>query len=459
MAGLGDLFGSGGTIEQLFIWGLLNQIISDAGTPALELLQQKVNAAHPDMPLAPPDLADAAVRNYIPFDEAAAQAALSGLNTSRFQTMVHLHGDAPAPGDLATALRRELIPEKGTGAGAVSFDQGIREGRLADKWTDMIKHLAVQWPSPTDALDAALQGQLPEDTAKQMYAKLGGDLQFYTWLFNSRGSAPTPMEALDMANRGIIPWDGAGPNVTSFHQAFLEGPWRDKWEQSFRELGTYVPPESTVSTLLARGVIDSKQAATWYKQSGLDDATAKAFIASAEVEALSDYRGLTQSTVLDMYFAQLISADDAKTILESLHVSSQAAELLLSYVDLRRSVQAVNNAISRIQSLYTARKITRETVVQSLTTLKIPGNQIQALVDTWELENSINVKLLTESQIVDALYYEIMTADEATTELVNIGYTPYDAWVLISVKMKAAQPGRPKPGPAPPQGSPVPGVT
>jgi hypothetical protein len=78
---------------------------------------------------------------------------------------------------------------------------------------------------------------------------------------------------------------------------------------------------------------------------------------------------------------------------------------------------------------------------------------------TWQLENSINVKTLTQSEITDAWKEGIMTEDEALTELGNIGYTPYDAWVLLSLKAKAALPGKPAPGPAPPQGSVVPGTT
>jgi hypothetical protein len=459
MAGLGGLFGSGGTIEQLFIWGLLNQVISTAGAPALTLLANKVNAAHPVVPLAPPDLADSVVRNYMPLGQAEAEAALSGMNSERFALTVHLHGDAPAPGDAAIALRRGLIPEHGTGVDAVSFDQAIREGRLADKWIAMMKGLAKEWPSPVDALQAELEGQISHDEAIALYEKLGGDIQFYTWLFNSRGNAPTPVEALEMANRGIIPWDGTGPQATTYQQAFLEGPWRNKWEGPYRQLGAYVPPESTVSTLLAHGVIDDKTAAEWFSKSGMDAKTAAAFVAEAQTEALSDYRGLTIGTVLDMYYAQMIAAGDAKTILTALHVYPRAADLLLSYVDLRRAISAVTKAVSKIGTLYVGRKITKQTARQSLGSLKVPDAEANAIIADWDLEASINVKTLTGSEIVDAAFIGALTEDEAITELQNIGYTPFDAWVLLSIKAKAPLPGKPTPGAAAATGTVVPGVT
>lgn len=459
MAGLGDLFGSGGTIEQLFIWGLLNQVIGDAGQPALTLLAAKVNAAHPVVPLAPPDLADAVVRNYMSMGEAAKEAAMAGMNAQRFQTVVHLHGDAPSPGDLATALRRGIIQEHGTGPDATTFDQGIREGRIADKWIAMLKDLAVQWPTPTDALQAVLEGQVTEQEGRDLYQKFGGDPQYFKLLFDTRGSAPTPLEASEMAIRGIIGWDGQGPDVTSFHQAFLEGPWRDKWEDSYRQLAVYVPPESTVGTLLAHGAITDAQAAKWWAQNGMNQEDIAAFTAEAHLEQLSDYRGLTQSAVLDMYYGQMITADDAKTILKALHVYPQAAELLLSYADLRRAIDAVNTSLRRIGTLYATRKITRKAALQSLDAMKIPGPSVNRIIDMWDLENSVNVKDLSESQIVDAVALQIMTPDQGITALQNIGYTPYDAWVLLSVKAKQPLPGKPAEGPAPPQGAVVPGVT
>src|SRR5690349_1373930 len=161
--GLGDLFGENSAVYQLFVWGVVNQIVSQVMAPTMNLITQKVNADNPTVPLSPADLAQLVVRNYIDNAEGQDISRLSGITGTDFNHLVALAGEAPAPGDLATALRRGLIPESGSGAGSVAFDQGIREGRLADKWIPMIKGLAQQWPSPTDALDALLQGQVSAD--------------------------------------------------------------------------------------------------------------------------------------------------------------------------------------------------------------------------------------------------------------------------------------------------------
>jgi hypothetical protein len=554
MAGLGDLLGKGSVVEQLVVWGLLNQALGAALAPALTQLQGDVQAGHPLVPLAPPDLADAVVRNYMSLADATAEAARSGLDARRFETLVPLHGDAPGPqqlaaallrgliaadgagpgstsfaqgiresrlgdkwvdvirglaaavlsppdaasavvrgflteaageaeaaksgvspalfgvlralaGDapgpqqLAEALRRGAIPEQGAGPGSTSFTQGIAEGRLADKWAPVIKALAKLWPTPVDALNAALKGQVTDAEGQRLYELLGGDLQFYTWLRDTEGEGPTPLQAADWARRGIIPWEGTGPQVTSYAQAVRESRFRDKWAAAYRASAQFVPNPREVVTLLKDGAATKEQAAVWLRQGGADDATVAAFIAEADATALSQYKGLTTTTVLGMFYERLISEADAGKILQSLHVSPQAVPLMLAYADLQRAIAQQKSAVSRIGSLYAARKITRETARQSLLTLKVPPAALDDIIATWQLENSVNVRLLTAAEIADAFELGIMTPAEALTELQNIGYTPYDAWVRLSIKAKKPLPGRPGQGPAPPQGAVVPGTT
>jgi predicted nucleic acid-binding protein len=409
--------------------------------------------------LSPPEAAEAAVRHFLSDDRARRAAERAGVSGEEFEILRHLAGAAPAPGELAVALRRGIIEHGGTGPQSTSFAQGIAEGRVADKWAPVIRKLAVQWPTPTDALQALLEGQVSEHKAHELYERFGGDPEFFEMLFHTRGSAPTPLEAADMARRGIIPWDGTGPEKTSYEQAFLEGPWRNKWAKPFRRQAEYLPPQSTVVTLLSHRAIDEKRAAELLAKQGMTRADIEAYIAEAHTEMLSEYRGLTVSTTLEGYYARLISKHDATVILESLHVNRDAAEILLAYADIRRAFAEVNRAVSRVRSLFAARKITVRTAHESLGRLGIPKHEIVPMIEAWEVENSISVKVLTSSQIAAAFKNEFITQDEAMTELGNIGYTPFDSWVLLSNEVKTALPGKPRPGVPPPQAQVVPGTT
>lgn len=493
MPGLGDLFGKGSIAEQIFVWGVLNQVITSLASPYFELLTQEVNQLTPEalrspdqlatlvargivdrnaaiaeakraglsearfvqvldaaVPrLAPADLASLVVRNFLPMSAGQDEAAQVGIDAGRFQLLTKLAADAPAPGDLAVALRRGIIPEDAGSADTPSFAGGIREGRLGDKWIPMLKALDVQWPTPADALDALLEGQIPAATARTLYEKFGGDPDYFTMLFNTRGNAPTPSEALELVNRGIIPVNGTGPDAVSYEQAFLEGPWRNKWEKVFLALKDYVTPPRSVVAMVRNGALTDAQAAAELAKSGLSPTLISAYIGEAHQVAAKTDRDLTQTAVIDLYSARIIAKADAHSLLGALGYSSTNATYLLELADLRRSIAAVNTAVSRVHTLYVSHKIKREAAVSVLGALGVPGDQVKDVVSTWDLEQSVNIKQLTESQITDAWKRKIISQDVAQSELESIGYTPRDAWILLSIKNQEALPGEPSQGPSP----------
>jgi hypothetical protein len=410
-------------------------------------------------PLSPADAASAVIRNFITDHEGQAEAGESGVTPARFATLMHLAGDAPGPQQLAEALRRSIIPEHGTGPQSISFQQGIAEGRLADKWAPVIKGLAKLWPTPVNALDAALKGQVTPEEGKHLYQLLGGDMQFYTWLLDTQGEGPTPLQAADWARRGIIPWNGLGPQVTSYEQAVKESHYRDKWAKPYRESAVYLPSPETVRTLLEQGAFTEKQAVEFWHKSGLEQDTITAYLDAARFNDTAATRGLAISEVLDMFYAQVIGENEAKQLIELFRVPKHTTELLLAYTKVRREVSAVTQAVRRIQSLVAGRKIGIATARESLHRLGIPGAVTDDLISTWELEARVSVKTLTQSEIVDAFAEGIYTQGEAMEELRAIGYTPFDAWTLLSIKMKKKLPDKPPRDVAPPPGQVIAGTT
>lgn len=409
--------------------------------------------------LTPADAASAVVRNFISRETGLGLAGKQGLDAATFETLVHLSGDAPGPQQLAEALRRGLIPAEGTGPGSVSFTQGIAEGRLGDKWAPVIKGLAQLWPTPVDALDAALKGQIPDAEGRRLYERLGGDLQFYPWLLASIGDSPTPLEAATLAARGIIAEHGLGPDVLSYEQAVKESRYRNKWGPAYRRLSEHIPPPSTVVSMLAHRNIGQAEAHQLLLQNDMTPQLAAAYISEAEYEAISDYRGLTQAAVTGMYVAHILTRQQALDLLDVLHVSKAAAGLLLDYADMRYVIDSVNKSVQRIATLFVGRKISIQTAKDALAKLQLDATATEALIEDWELQAAANVKILSESQIVDAWYLTVLTQAEAINALGAIGYTEFDAWVLLSNKAKGPLPGKPKNTAAPPPNQVIPGVT
>lgn len=446
MAGLAGILGNP-VLEQILIYGVVQQLIGAALTPFTTAVINAVNAADPQAALSPADMADAVIRGIASEEDAAAEAKFSGVSPERFHTLALLAGNAPDPTSLAVGLRRKLIS-------AADYDRGIRQGRLRDEWAGLVQELAVIQPSPEAMLAAYLEGQVDEATARDKYQQLGGDPAYFDILFNTEGQAPSPVEALALANRGIIPWGGSGPAVVSYEQAFLEGPWRNKWLEPFRALGAYLPPPRTVTAMHREGSLSDAQASKLLEQHGLTPELAAAYLSSSTSQKLAKTKNLAEGTVLDLYRDRIIPRAEAAALIVKLGYDAAEAEFILEVEDLRVEARAITAAVTRIGSLFTGHKIDQSTAAGALTALGVDPKGAGELIGVWDLERAANVKLPTPAQIEAAFGIGILSQDEAIAELGVMGYSPHDAWLVLSVHNKAALPNEPGASALPPPAGP-----
>lgn len=442
-SGLGGLFGRGSIAEQIFVWGVLNNIINAVGSPFFTLATYNVNERFPVVEHTPADLALMVVRNVLGAGQAAAEAKRAGINPERFGQLVDITGDAPAPGDLAVALRRKLIDRAGTGPGSTSFDQGIREGRLKDKWIEVMRQLATEWPTPTDILEALLQGQIGHADAVAKYEQTGGDPAWFELLFHTRGAGPTPVEAGTLANRGIIPWDGTGPDTTSFEQAFLESRFRNKWLHAYRRLAEYRPPPRTIVAMLRAGSLTRAQATTLLRQFGLTDELAAAYVADATHAKASAGKELTESQIVGLFETGALTHAEAVAMLVKFGLSAHDADLIVAGAGARRELAQVNSAITKIRTSFLARHITAPAATKALGSVGVTAQPAEAMVRIWSAELGATPRVLTDAQITRAVKLGILGEAEGRRRLEADGWRARDAWILLSLAEGGKLPGEP----------------
>lgn len=444
---LGDLFGKESAFGQLLIWQVGAQVIGAVMGPGLSELQQLVNEVAQTEVLTPATLADLVVRNYLDHASAEGTAKKSGVSPEDFALLVKAAGDAVDTTTLIEGYRRGILGWDSSPGALPSVLDGIREGRLADKWAPLIKELGDVPLGVADAVDAVVEGQISMDEGKAIAYVNGISAANFEILYNTRGNPPGPSELAEMVRRGIIPTSGTGPTVLSFDQGISEGATKDKWIPALRELMTVLPAEGRVTTLLRNGVITRDQAITYYKQLGYDQAAATAFADEASAVKTATDKLLAKSDVITLYADGAITRDQAAALIAALGYDGTEADQILTIQDLHTATAATNAAISRISSYYVARKIDKTGAVNALNSLNVPPAQQTALLTAWDIERTSNVKLLTESQIADAWAYTIIDTPTAVTELMALGYTELDAWIVLSIKNKA-----PITDTAPPQG-------
>lgn len=468
MPSLGSVFGAGATNDsarQLFTWGILYGLLSSVFQPVMTEVSQEVWEASVQgnlhRALTADELAQMVVRGWITLQSGQAEAAKSGIAQNDFNNMVNNRRNPVSPEEAATALRRQIIPQSAP-AGTPSFDNAIQEGNLGNQWGPVIQQLATAIPSPADVLQGVLQGQIPAGVdPRALYKQVGGQdtdpntgFDWYTFMFNTRGAAPTPNEAAIMARRGIIPWgDGSdgpviqGPGAVSFYQAFLEGPWRNKWETAWRESTNYLPPPRTVTAMLKQGALTVAQATDLLKKEGLTPDLVTAYITAATTTKTTKPKELSESNIITLLNDKLISSDEAVTFLEQLGYPANEATVLAASSQAAATISDLKVNTNRVKSYYIGHKIDRANAGSMLTSLGISATQQTALLATWDIERAGNVAILTAAQIENAWEYQIMTQAEAQAELEIRGYTPLDAWTLLSIKAKQPLPNKPAGGP------------
>ena len=458
MAGFEDFIGrAGSSVEQLFVWQVLGQIIAAAGTPFLQALTQAVLEADPNTPLTPETAAALVARNLADNGPAAGQAKKSGIDAGQFAAMVDASRQSPPLAELLELWRRGEI---GLGDGdphTATVTGGLADAGVRPQWWGHLQALKVDWPSWQEIINAWLQGQISEADARGWLAKTSIPPDWIQIAYDATGQAPTPTQALELANRKIIPWDGEGPDSISYRQAFLEGPWRNKWEPVFRKLAEYVPPPRTITAMFHAGQLSHDQAAQYLMANGLAPDLADAYLAPGHTAAATAAeKHLAKTDIVTAYTDKIMSRGQALAALETLHYSATDAGFLLDLADLKETTAQLRAGITRVRSLFQAGKLTATDAATALHALGVTGSQAGDLITTWQIgQTHAAVRTLTPAQVEGAVKYGLITPDDAIARLVSDGYEPSEAWLALAVALHGTGglPARPAdlgPAPAPP---------
>jgi hypothetical protein len=379
-----------------------------------------------DAPLSPADAALGLLRGNISAGKAHEVAKRNGVSMEDLQILVDNTGEPPALEELLSLWRRGHI-------GTAELEKGIRQSRVRNEWIPAVKQMGIIPPSPADALDAYLKGQISEGESKRRFQEAGGDPTWFDDAYNAAGAAPTPDQLGVMANRGIIPWTGTGPHDVSFEQGFREGPWRNKWLPIFRKASVYLPPPRTVTALLNEGAITTTEAQNLLMDQGLPQNLAHAYTLQSSRTKTKKSRDLAVGQIEALYKDQAIDNTTAAGMLTSLGYDDTEAQFILTIQDLQRVTQATTQAIGRIHTQFTNHIIDRSTASALLDVLSVPAAQRDDLLGTWDIERLARVRTLTEAQVVRALKKGLTDEAGALERLVQLGYSPDDAAILIKL--------------------------
>lgn len=370
-----------------------------------------------DQILSPADLADMVVRGIKTEGDATHIAAESGIPASDFHDMTLLTGEPPGLQQLLEGYRRGFI-------GRAELERGIRQSRYRDEWIPLLEQLRYVPISVADAVNAVVQNHIPPAEAASIADQNGLEPGSINILIETAGEPLSRTEMSELVNRGEA-------TEAEFVQAMRESRVKDKYIPLAFALRRRIPPAREISTALSHGAIDQATAIRKIMDYGYSEQDAEIIVKSAAHLKVAAHKANITSAVLAAYEEFLIPRAEALDLIKQMNYDDKEAEFILEGADFRQSAKIVNQAVTSVRSHYVSRRIDRQTASGELDALGLPSANRDYLLQIWDLERSVNVKVLSEAEIVKAVKKSLITPDDGLARLQNLGYSADDATLLL----------------------------
>lgn len=350
-------------------------------------------------------------------------AAHHGMAQTDYDRLALGGGQAPGLEALLAMFRRGIINE-------TTLHKGMLQSPVRIEWFDEIKALRFENPDSGSVLAAATQNLLDKGTAKRLTTENGIDPRHFDWLLESNGRPLSPTEAGELLNRRIM-------SKEQVRQMFLESNIKNKYVELIFRLAERLPPMELTVRMVREGAMSRADGIRNMQDQGFSAKHATQLIDLGIRESLSETRALSATTLQELYEGRIINRATALQGLKDHGYSAEAADWILSIRDLRRERRILDGAISRVRTRYVAGKINQREAENALDALQVPTNARDDFLDTWQIERDVSRPLLTTSQVQQAVKKSLLTQEEGFNRLLEVGYDPGDAEILINLTVPA----------------------
>ncbi len=378
------------------VGSIVMQFVGAAIAPEVQAVSNVAWSANPDRPLEPAELALAVLRGVIDQGAGAAEARQSGVNESRFETLVLNTGEPPGLQQLQEALRRGYI-DRGR------FERGIRQSRVRNEWTDVLVDLRYAPVPVGEVLAAVVQGHISPETARHRIDVAGLNPDDYEWLFETHGRPPGVEMLIQLMHRGVVTEDFV-------RQAIRESDVKDKYIDAIIAGGRHLMPERTVVSAIRQGVLTYDQGIEHLRELGFNAADAATLASEAKATRTQPQRDLTLSMIHALYVDRLITEPAATA----------------------RHARFQNTAIARVHSLYIAHRLTRNHASNALDKIGVDPTGRNDILKLWTDEREANVPRVSLAQLQGAIRRKVISFEHFRERVLAMGYAEADLLILYA---------------------------
>jgi hypothetical protein len=368
------------------------------------------------IPVSVADAALAVLRGNLSSNQGAEIAAENGYSLDSFNILIGNTGEPPGTEQLLEAYRRGFIDKP-------TLERGIRQSRVRDEWIPVLEDLRYSPMSVADAVNAVVQNQLDQATAEQISVFNGLEPNDFDTLVKTAGEPLSRTEMSDLYNRGQATED-------QVKQALRESRIKDKYVDLAFELHTRVIPLTTIDRALRYGDIDHAAAVQMVMDLGYSKDDAAIVVASGSGEKTQTYKDRVVSAVESMYEANIISEQQASSVIAAMGYTQEETTFILQASEFRRSAHITSSVVAALKTKYLSRHITRSQTIGYLDAIGIMASQRDSLMQIWDIEHGAYTRELTVAEIQKAVKDGLITPDDGMSRFVVMGYSEVDAKLL-----------------------------
>lgn len=393
--------------------------IAGAGTAANiaygEMFNQ-LRARYHTEPLDPSLAAGLVATGKLAYGAGTSEALFSGINPDRFTSMVKAAQTALPTGSLLDLWRRQAISH-------ADLVKGLTQNGVDGDWIAAATQLAYSPPAPGVWVDAAIKGVIGLHDAELGYEAAGGLGSTFDTVVKSAGSAIGIVEAGKLYTHHLISREDYEAVIRYSHVnprfEAMAAMQQNHWLTPFQ-----------IHQLVNAGSITPEQAAKWLIEDGYQPEQVSALTQSAHVAKATTAKKATESLIVDTYEAGFTTQAHAVEQLGKLGYPVDEATIILQSYDAKRTLAAMNSAVSHIHSAFLARRITANTASADLDSIGVHFSVRDHLLADWEVERSTAFKTLSMAQIGSLARKAIITYQSAIQRWEAMGYSPDDAQLL-----------------------------
>ena len=414
--------------------------------PVVQELRNTTWAQAPDRPLDPNTAAEAVAEGLLKPGAAASEAAMSGIASTPFGTLVELARTAPGVAEARTLIRRKQIS-------ADQLHHAYAKAKIEPQYWGPLDALLDEPLPPAVAALAAVRGLIdPEGTlpvnppteagkippfpvypisGKAAAAAVGLSEDAYGVMVGINGRPMSLHEAASAYFRGII-------ELSDFYRAVSEGDTRNEWRDAVLEQAREITTAHDAVENHLRGYTDETTMLERTARHGMspEDTTILFQNAGRPLVAHQITTGLARGAKFN---------PEPNELKDPYQAAVQESNVKPSYYDLWIANRYTYPSLFQLNALVKAGAITPDTAKDWATKEGLAPEVVDALFKFWQGEagagagaGGVKSKTYTYSQIHQAWRNNVFTDAQALSELEAIGYPAAKAQTLLATWKQSA---------------------